>query len=241
MRRLMMLELRRTSLRPYWRAACWIALGLLAAYALMGAIPAVSASQGEPLDPADLELVGSWPGLIRMNAVLSMVCFSVFSAVLGDRLVAREYRGRRAVLLLSYPTSRRAVVWAKCGLVFGVTAVACLAATLGCFCAFALAAVPLGLLPQALTAGDVGALAVSALPMSVLAASVGLLAARAGFWKRSTAAAVVTSLLLVSLCSNLLVAVADPGVLLAFTGLFLAAALLACGSLANAAEAMEAL
>ena len=231
MRRLMMLELRRTSLRPYWRAACWIALGLLAAYALMGAIPAVSASQGEPLDPADLELVGTWPGLIRMNAVLSMVCFSVFSAVLGDRLVAREYRGRRAVLLLSYPTSRRAVVWAKCGLVFGVTAVACLAATLGCFCAFALAAVPLGLLPQALTAGD----------MSVLAASVGLLAARAGFWKRSTAAAVVTSLLLVSLCSNLLVAVADPGVLLAFTGLFLAAALLACGSLANAAEAMEAL
>lgn len=241
MKRLMELELRRTSLRPYWRAAGWLALGLLAMYGLMGAMPALAVHTGEALDAEDLALVAAWPGLIRMNAVLAMGCFSVFSAVLGDRLVAQEYRGRRAVLLLSYPISRRAVVWAKCALTFGVSAGACFLTTISCFALFAAAACPLGLLPQALTVQDVAGLLASALPASVLAAAIGLLSARVGFWKNSTAGSVVASILLVSLCSNALVAAAAPALPLLFTGILLAAALLACGSLANRVETMEAL
>ena len=57
-----------------------------------------------------------------ITCLVCMAIFSILSAVMASRFVVEEYSGKRAILLLSYPISRKKVLCAKMMLVFAYTA-----------------------------------------------------------------------------------------------------------------------
>lgn len=241
MKNLISLEMRRTPLKTYRLAALWVLLGVGALAGLMAAIPTVSLAMGEPLDEADLFIFSRWDALLPVVGVLNMAAFAIFTGVMGSKFVITEYAGKRAVLLLSYPVSRRAVLWSKCTLVFGFSTLAALLCSLTvtaglviCSHLFSLVAQPFG--GKELTY----ALGLS-LCLAVMSGAVGLLALPFGFRKGSVASAIVAAVVISCLCAQLLSALRSLAVTAAAAGAAVLLALLAVSCLAGRVDRMEAL
>lgn len=240
MPKLIELELRRTRLQPYLMGAAILTAAILGFYLLMGAMPSLSASQGEIMPDADLAMFGAWPGLIHMISIIAMACFSVFSAVLGARFVIADYTGGRAVLLLSYPVPRRRVLRAKCTLTAGLTVLCCLIACVVSLALFVPVALLFGWL-GAPTGAILQTAVFMALCMSILSAAIGLISTCIGFAKRSLVAAVVAAVILSSVGSNIFALAASPAVMLLLSVLATAVAAVCYLSLARAVSNMEVL
>ena len=116
MRNLIALELKRNRLRPYHIATLICGVTMLGFQYLMAAIPYM-----DPTEP-DAELFSQYPFLMGITCLVCMAIFSILSAVMASRFVVEEYSGKRAILLLSYPISRKRVLCAKLMLVFAYTA-----------------------------------------------------------------------------------------------------------------------
>ena len=72
------------------------------------------------IDPTetDIGLFSSYEFLFSLNHLLSMAAFTILGSVMGARFIVEEYTGARAILLFSYPVSRRKIMGAKLCLVF---------------------------------------------------------------------------------------------------------------------------
>ena len=112
MRNLIALELKRNRLRPYHIATLICGVTMLGFQYLMAAIPYM-----DPTEP-DAELFSQYPFLMGITCLVCMAIFLILSAVMASRFVVEEYSGKRAILLLSYPISRKKVLCAKLMLVF---------------------------------------------------------------------------------------------------------------------------
>lgn len=99
--RLFSLEFERNSLRPYQTAVVVSTFFILGFIYLMAAIPKI-----DPGD-SDAELFGSYNFVIGLTLVVMMGIFSVISATMSSKFIVDEYRGKKAILLFSYPISRK--------------------------------------------------------------------------------------------------------------------------------------
>lgn len=241
MRKLISLEIRRTPLKTYILAALWVALGVGALAGLMAAIPAVSAAMGEPMDGDDLLLFSRWDTLLPVVGVLNMAAFAIFAGVMGSKFVISEYAGERAVLLLSYPTSRRAVLWSKCILVFGFSTLAALLCFLAVTAELILCSGLSSLVAQPFAEEQLGYALGLSLCLALLSGAVGLLALPFGFQKGSVASAIVAAVVLACLCAQALSALGSVPVMAAAAGVLLLLALLSVRRLAGRVDRMEAL
>lgn len=116
MRNLIALELKRNRLRPYHITTLICGVTMLGFQYLMAAIPHM-----DPTEP-DAELFSQYPFLMGITCLVCMAIFLILSAVMASRFVVEEYSGKRAILLLSYPISRKKVLCAKLMLVFAYKA-----------------------------------------------------------------------------------------------------------------------
>lgn len=157
----------------------------------------------------ELVLFGSWTGILSLMTALTYVGYSIFAAVLSGKMIIGEYCGRNAAFLLTIPLRRTHLLWIKCAMVFTGTA----------FFAFCSNMAVMGLLyliskgmSVAVDAGT-GVFAVTALVVSlfagVLTGLMGIIAAAAGWKKRSPVAAVVLALILDCLTANFIAAAPD--------------------------------
>ncbi len=112
MKALISLEIRRSSLRPYHRAALICSVTMLVFYYFMASIPLIDPTE------TDIGLFSSYEFLFSLNHLLSMAAFTILGSVMGARFIVEEYTGARAILLFSYPVSRRKIMGAKLCLVF---------------------------------------------------------------------------------------------------------------------------
>ena len=222
MGKLMNLELRRTDLRPYLWGAVWIFLAVVALNGLMAAIPAVSASLGEPMEGDDLLMFSWWENLLLLSGVLNMACFGVLGGVIGARLVVSEYRGKGAILLLSYPVSRSAVLLAKCLLVFGLTAGLALASHLAVGAGLALCSGLNQFVPQNF---DWGLLLSLSAAFALMAGAVGLVSLAPGMARGSVPAAIVSAVAAACLACQCVSTVRGAGLWLWTAGMLLLAGL----------------
>ncbi|MFR7672513.1 ABC transporter permease [Ruminococcus sp.] len=110
--RLFSLELERNSLRPYQIAVEVGTVFILGFIYLMAAIPKI-----DPGD-SDAELFSSYNFVIGLTLVVMMGIFSVISATMSSKFIVDEYRGKKAILLFSYPISRKKIMETKILLVF---------------------------------------------------------------------------------------------------------------------------
>lgn len=110
--RLFSLELERNSIRPYQTAVAVSTFFILGFIYLMAAIPKI-----DPGD-SDTELFSSYNFVIGLTLVVMMGIFSVISATMSSKFIVDEYRGKKAILLFSYPISRKKIMETKILLVF---------------------------------------------------------------------------------------------------------------------------
>lgn len=106
------LELKRNNLRPYQIAAVISNFFILGFIYLMAAIPQI-----DPGD-SDVELFSSYKFVIGLSFVVMMGIFSIISATMASRFIVDEYSGKKAILLLSYPISRKKILKTKILMVF---------------------------------------------------------------------------------------------------------------------------
>lgn len=234
MRRLISLELRRTSLRTCRAAALIIGLAVLALLYLLASIP-----YWEP-NSADLEILKDRASLTGIGALLLMCAFSVLCAVLGAKCVVEEYTGKGAVLLLSYPVRRRDILAAKLCLTAGFTVAAsllCGGAALGVFC---LSECVFPLCSGSMAVREILRGLQSLVWASLLAGALGLIGLWFGFRGRSAVRSVVAAVLLATVaCQVMSAALMAPAVWPALLALAAVPAALCAADLGRMVEKME--
>lgn len=112
MNKLISLEVKQNRLRPYHIAVLIGGFTLLAFHYFMAAIPLIYPTE------ADIAMFSSYDFLFNLNHLVSMAIFGILGAVMGTRFVIEEYSGAKAILLFSYPISRKKMMGAKLWLVF---------------------------------------------------------------------------------------------------------------------------
>lgn len=200
MRKLIALELKRNRLRSYHIATLICGLTMLGFQYLMAAIPYM-----DPTEP-DAELFSQYPFLMGITCLVCMAIFSILSAVMASRFVVEEYSRKRAILLLSYPISRKKVLCAKLVLVFAYTVGAMLLCGAVIQAVFFLTESLFPLCSDQLTINmflqSLGFL----LSCSILAGLLGVVSLWFGFRKKSVSMTIVASVVLAALVCQVIAA-----------------------------------
>lgn len=234
MRNLIALELKRNRLRPYHLATLICGVTMLGFQYLMAAIPHMN-----PTEP-DAELFSQYPFLVGITWLVCMAIFAILSAVMASRFVVEEYSGKRAILLLSYPISRKTVLCAKLVLVFAYTVSAMLLCGTVIQAVFFLTESLFPLCSDQLTIRVLLQSLGFLLCCSILSGLLGVVSLWFGFRKKSVSMAIVASVILVTIvCQIISVALAFlpiMGIIFGVTDIF---AILAIQSLLRQVKNME--
>lgn len=234
MRNLIALELKRNRLRPYHLATLISGVTMLGFQYLMAAIPHM-----DPTEP-DAELFSQYPFLVGITWLVCMAIFTILSAVMASRFVVEEYSGKRAILLLSYPISRKTVLCAKLVLVFAYTVSAMLLCGAVIQAVFFLTESLFPLCSDQLTIRVVLQSLGFLLCCAILSGLLGVVSLWFGFRKKSVSMTIVASVILVTIvCQIISVALAFlpiMGIVFGVTGIF---AILAIQSLLRQVKNME--
>ena len=167
---------------------------------LMAAIPYM-----DPTEP-DAELFSQYPFLMGITCLVCMAIFSILSAVMASRFVVEEYSGKRAILLLSYPISRKKVLCAKLVLVFAYTTGAMLLCGVVVQAVFFLTESLFPICSDHLTIKVVLQSLGFLFCCSVLAGLMGVIALWFGFRKKSVSVTIVASVILAALVCQVIAA-----------------------------------
>lgn len=234
MNRLIKLELRRTSIKPYNTAVLIIAAGLLGFLYLLVLIP--------KMDPAesDTNLFAAYDSLTGIINIVAMVIFTVLSAVMYAKVAVEEYSGKRALLLFSYPISRNKIFFTKVGIVFLYTVAVMFVAGLAVYLAFFSMECLFQLCDDALSAEVLLKTLASLLGCSVLAGALGSVSLWFGFRKKSISATIVSAAILaVTVCQIMAAAMGHLIVLWIFVCVGLVCAVLLLSRLSQRITDME--
>lgn len=157
----------------------------------------------DPTEP-DAELFSQYTFLMGITCLVCMAIFSILSAVMASRFVVEEYGGKRAILLLSYPISRKKVLCAKLMLVFAYTVGAMLLWGTVIQTVFFLTESLFPLCSGQLTIEVILQSLSFLLCCSVLAGLLGVLSLWFGFRKKSVSMTIVASVILAAIMCQII-------------------------------------
>jgi hypothetical protein len=212
MLKLMKLEVRRNSLKTYATAALIITLVMIGFLYLFAAIPSIDETE------QDIEMFRSYGSIATLTCMLSMVSFSILSSVMYAKFVVEEYNSKKAILLFSYPVSRKKIFGAKIATVFLFTVISMVLSGFLTFGIFYITEAIFPICKDALilqtiikTIGLIGI-------YSIMAGALALLSLWFGMWKKSTPATIVSGTVIVCvICNFLAVGLNIPVIAVGFT------------------------
>lgn len=198
MNKLISLEVKRNRLRPYHIAVLIGGFILLAFHYFMAAIPLIDPTE------ADIAMFSSYDFLFNLKHLVSMATFGILGAVMGTRFVIEEYSGAKAILLFSYPISRKKMMSTKLWLVFcyPVAAMLLCGIVIGGVFFFSESLFPLCV--DHLTWETIGWVFLFLLCHSLLAGAVALLSIWIGFLKQSIPVTIVTAVITATILCQVL-------------------------------------
>lgn len=196
---------------------------------------------GESAGSGDIELFANWNGLLALTTALSFSCFSILSAVIATRVVVSEYCGRKAVVLLSYPINRKAILGTKCLVVSGITTVFAFISNTMVIGIMYISAHIFRIMPQMNTEHFSFTVLISSFLMGIMSSTVGIISTAFGWKKRSVVATIVCSLFMVCVFSNCVTIFPDNIVweMMAMSAVFVMIAYITYHFLANGIEKMD--
>ena len=193
--RLFSLEFERNSLRPYQTAVVVSTFFILGFIYLMAAIPKI-----DPGD-SDAELFGSYNFVIGLTLVVMMGIFSVISATMSSKFIVDEYRGKKAILLFSYPISRKKIMKTKILLVFLFTVGSMLISGAIVLAVFMITESFVPISKDIVSLGLILTSIIYLVCYTLMAAFCGIVSSWIGFRKQSVIATIVAScIIMVTMC-----------------------------------------
>ena len=233
------LELMKIRLSTYLWAILGIFVSLLSLVILFLIIFQIEAGGSGTSEEA--ELFANWNGLLALTTALAFACFSILAAVIAAKVIISEYCGRNAVILLSYPVNRKAMLGTKCLVVSVITTVSAFISNTLVIGIMYISAHIFGIMPQMDTEHFFFTVLFSGFFMGILSSAVGMIATGFGWKKRSVVATIVCSLLIVCVLVNCITI--SPSniiwVMLAISVVFVIIANFVYHVLANGIEKME--
>lgn len=187
MNKLIKLELKKNSLKPYRLATLIISILILGFIYLMAAIPKI-----EPND-SDAELFSSYDFVIGLTMVVLMGIFSVMSAVISSKFVVDEYIGKKAILLFLYPISREKTLKAKIYLVFTYTFFSMFISGLAVLSAFLITESLIDINPDVISMFIIVKSILSLICYSLISACCGIISLWFGMVRKSVTVPIVAS------------------------------------------------
>ncbi|MDR2486737.1 MAG: ABC transporter permease [Clostridiales Family XIII bacterium] len=189
MKRLMAIELKKNNLRPYFLAALGITIAMFGFLYLFAGV--------------EDEELSTYADVTMLVASLSMACYCVLGAVMFARFAIEEYKGRRAVLIFSYPVSRVKVLLSKALLVCGFILAFSLLTNLIVFGFFNVSEYFAPLVHE----GELSRMFSDTMLLSgingLLVVAVSLIALAAGLWRESVPVTIVTAVVICSVFSSI--------------------------------------
>ncbi len=186
-------------------------------------------------------LFTSWGGLFAVSTALTVACFGIFSAVFAAKIIVEEFCGKKAVLLFTYPVSRRKILHLKSMFVICVTTVSAFVSNMAVMGSLYIVSRIFGITPEPAGGHFVISVLLASLMSGILSSEIGVIAAAVGWKKRSVMTTIICSLIIVCFVPNLIAGL--PGgivwVMFVMGGLFGVAANFMHHFLANGIEEME--
>lgn len=198
MNKLISFELKRNSLRSYHVAVLISAVSMLALLYLLAAIP--------KLDPteADIDMFMSYNSLVGLTNIISMVVFTILSAVMSAKFIVEEYAGKRAILLFSYPIERQKILASKIGMVFLYTVISMILCGTVVFAVFFLTETFFPLCADVLSIKTIVYSFLSLVCYSLLAGVWGIIALWFGFGKQSITVTIVAAVIIATVACQIM-------------------------------------
>lgn len=194
---LMKLELRRSNIKIYIMAAAITSIIMLGFLYLFAYAP--------HMDPdPELQIFANYHSIIILFSMLSMAVFATLSAVMYTGFIIEEYKGKRAILLFSYPVNREKILLAKLAVVFLFTIVAMTMCNMLAFGIFRISESISPFVAGTLSMHDMLRALRVTFVLALTAAGVGIVAASIGFIKKSVPATIISAVLLSSLLCNIM-------------------------------------
>jgi ABC-type transport system involved in multi-copper enzyme maturation permease subunit len=185
---LMRLELRKSDPRPYLLGVLAITIAMFGFLYLFAGV--------------DDEELSTYTDITMLVLSLSMASYCVLGAIMFARLAVDEYKGKRAILLFSYPISRSKVLLAKVLIVCGFVFTASLLTNLVVFVFFNVSEHFAPLVHE----GELGSMLGETMLLSVvnglLAIAVSLIALAVGLWRESVPTTIVTAVVICAVFSS---------------------------------------
>jgi ABC-type transport system involved in multi-copper enzyme maturation permease subunit len=234
MTNLINLELRRNKIRTYILAALCITVGILGLLYLFAATPYMET------DDADMAEFMNYADIMVSAAIVNMAAFCILSAVMHSRFVIEEYRGSKAILLFSYPVSRKKVFLSKLALVSITTIIGLIVSDLIVFSVFLGTESVFSLVGDKVTSSLLVQLIILTFVASALAVAIGVISMAIGFQKKSSQITVVSAVVLVAVFCSMISNIGASGVLAVAIGIVLLIAVIVAGRLVAKLNWMEA-
>lgn len=189
----------------------WAILGIFASLLAMGILclflgvsgPEISVQIKGVKEDEDM-IFTSWNGLSALSTALHVACFGIFSAVFAAKIIVDEYCGKRAVLLFTYPVSRRKILHVKCLFVLCLTTFSAFVSNAAVMGSLYIAGRIFGINPEPAGGHFVISVLLASLMSGILSSEIGVIAAVVGWKKRSVMTTIVCSLVIVCFVPNLI-------------------------------------
>jgi ABC-type transport system involved in multi-copper enzyme maturation permease subunit len=189
---------------------------------------------------ADMAEFINYAEIMVSAAIVNMAAFCVLSAVMHSRFVIEEYKGSQAILLFSYPVSRKKVFLSKLALVSMTTIAGLIISNLIVFSVFLGMESVFSLVGDKVTSDLLAQLIILTVVTSVLAAAIGVVSLSIGFRKKSSQATVVSAVVLVAVFCSAISNIGAGGFLAVAIGIILLIAVIVTGGLVKKINHMEA-
>lgn len=195
MLKLMKLEVRKNNIRTYFVASVIACIGLIGFIYFVAYVAQV---ENEP----DFQ---NYANIFLFTSVISMFVFCILSTVMYSRFVIEEYKGKKMLLMFSYPVSRKKVLLAKMAIVILFTTVAMILSMIPPFVIFSVTESFAPIVDDTLSLDLLLSIIKVLLVLSISVNGIGIIAMRIGFIKKSVPTTIVSSFALCGLFGNAII------------------------------------
>lgn len=133
-----------------------------------------------------------------------MTVFTILSGVMSAKFIVEKYEGNKAILLFSYPISRKKILGSKILLVFSYIAISMFLCNVIVFGIFFVTESLFHLCPEILSATVVLKCLATSLCYSLLAGLLGSISLWFGFVKKSTSTTIVAAVIISMACCQVM-------------------------------------
>lgn len=210
----MKLELRKNNLKTYvWASiiACMVLIGFIYFVSFVAKV------ENEP----DFQ---NYTNIFLFTSIISMIFFSILSAVMYSRFVIDEYTGKKRILLFSYPVDRKKILLSKIAVIVLFTTIAMIITSIPPFVIFSISESISPIVNDTLSLELLFSIFKTIILLSISVNGIGIIAMRIGFIKNSIPSTIVTAFILCAIFGNAFIGSFGNDTLnLALLGMFLAA------------------